>query len=64
MSRKSQRVCRECRSFVDGDKCPVCGSEDLGHTWAGIAVIIDPEKSEVAKKMDVDIPGKFALKVR
>jgi DNA-directed RNA polymerase subunit E" len=63
-SRKAQKVCRDCRVFVKGSKCALCGGTDLSSTWAGIAVIIDPKKSEVAKKMEVDLPGKYALKVR
>ncbi|MBR9681079.1 MAG: DNA-directed RNA polymerase subunit E'' [Candidatus Altiarchaeota archaeon] len=58
------KVCRKCRVFVSGKKCSTCGETDFSTTYAGIAVIMDPNKSEVAKKMDVSIPGKYALKVR
>lgn len=61
---KSRKVCRGCRIFVKGNKCSLCGGSDFGSTWAGIAVIVDPAKSEVAKKMEVSLPGKYALKVR
>lgn len=61
---KSKKVCRDCRLFVTGKKCSLCGGTDFGTTWAGVAVIIDPTNSEVAKKMEVDLPGKYALKVR
>ena len=27
-------------------------------------IIIDPKRSEVAKRMNIDLPGKYALKVR
>jgi len=60
----SKKVCRNCRVFVSGDACPICGGKDFSSTWAGIAIIIDPTSSEVAKKMGVDLPGKYALKVR
>ena len=42
----------------------MCEGTDFSTTYAGIAVIMDPTKSEVAKKMEVSIPGKYALKVR
>jgi len=61
---KTLKVCRKCRAFVRGDVCAVCGSRDLTTTWAGVAIILDPEKSEIAKKMGAEIPGKYALKVR
>lgn len=61
---KSKKVCKNCRIFVEGAKCSLCGGSDFSTTWAGVAVIVDPAKSEVAKKMEVELPGKYALKVR
>ncbi len=61
---KGLKVCRKCRIFVTGEVCPICGGNDFSTTWAGVAVIIDPARSEVAKKMGVELPGKYALKVR
>lgn len=59
-----KKVCRECRAFVKKDKCPVCGGTDFTTTHSGAAEIIDPEKSVIAKAMDVETGGKFALRVR
>jgi len=61
---KGRKVCRKCRIFVNGEVCPICGGNDFSTTWAGIAVIVDPKNSEVAKKMGINVPGKYALKVR
>ena len=61
---KTLKVCRKCRIFVKGDVCPICGGSDFTTTWAGVAIILNPEKSEVAKRMGVQVPGKYALKVR
>jgi DNA-directed RNA polymerase subunit E" len=44
--------------------CPACGSDNLSDDWAGYVVIIDPEESEIADKMEVDLAGRYALKVR
>lgn len=63
MASKDQ-VCRECRIFVKGKKCPLCEGNDLTNTWAGVAFILDPEKSRIAQKMGVKASGKYALKVR
>jgi len=62
--KKDTKVCRKCRVFVKGKKCMTCGGIDFSSTWAGIAIVLDPAQSEVSKKMGVDLPGKYALKVR
>jgi len=62
--KKQQNVCRGCHRVVDGDVCVMCGSSNLTHDWAGYLVIIDPKHSDIAQKMNVDTPGRVALKVR
>ena len=60
-------VCRECHRVLEvneGDQCPVCGSNSLTEDWAGYVIIAHPEESEIAREMEVDEPGKYALKVR
>jgi DNA-directed RNA polymerase subunit E" len=60
-------VCRECHRVLnvdEGGQCPVCGSNSLTEDWAGYVVITNPEASEIAREMDVNEPGKYALKVR
>ena len=59
-----KKVCRKCRLFVTGAECPICKEKDFSATWAGMVEILDPEASEVAKKMGITVPGKYALKVR
>lgn len=58
------KVCRKCRIIVEKQSCALCGGSDFTTTWSGLAIIIDPAKSEIAKKMEVEVPGKFALRVR
>ena len=62
--KKQGRVCRECHRVVDGETCVVCGTANVSEDWAGYLVIIDPEHSDVAKKMNIKLPGRYALKVR
>ena len=59
-------ACRDCHSVVEPDKdsCPVCNSTSLTEDWAGYVIITHPERSEIGKKMGVDTPGRYALKVR
>lgn len=58
------RVCRECHRVVEGGACVICGTANLSEDWAGYVVIIDPEHSDIAKKMNITLPGRYALKVR
>lgn len=62
--KKQPNVCRDCHRVVDGNACSVCGSTNLTTDWAGYLVIIDPDHSDIAKKMNIRLPGRFALKVR
>ena len=62
--KKVVRVCRECHRVVEGETCVICGTSNLSEDWAGYLVIIDPEHSEIAKKMNINLPGRYALKVR
>jgi DNA-directed RNA polymerase subunit E" len=47
-----------------GPICPNCKSSNLSDDWTGLVIIIDPENSEIAKKMNIKNPGKYALRVR
>ncbi len=62
--KKVVRVCRECHRVVEGEACVICGTSNLSEDWAGYVVIIDPEHSDIAKKMKITLPGRYALKVR
>ncbi|HNQ32491.1 MAG: Transcription elongation factor Spt4 [Euryarchaeota archaeon ADurb.Bin009] len=62
--KKVVKVCRECHRVVEGEACVICGTANLSEDWAGYVVIIDPEHSDIAKKMKITLPGRYALKVR
>lgn len=64
ITKKKVNVCRECHRVVDGESCAICGTTNLSTDWAGYLVIIDPEQSEIAKRMHIKLPGRYALKVR
>jgi DNA-directed RNA polymerase subunit E" len=53
-----------CHRVLVGKSCPNCGSEDVSPDWKGFVVILDPEKSEIARRLNIKEKGKFALKVR
>ena len=59
-----KKVCRNCHRIVDGESCPVCKTSPLSEDWSGYVIIIDPANSEIAKKLNITEPGRYALRVR
>jgi DNA-directed RNA polymerase subunit E" len=60
----TEQACRECRRIVEGQICPICNSASLSKDWSGYVVIIDPKDSILAQKLEISLPGRYALKVR
>ncbi len=59
------KACKLCNTIVEeGDKCPNCASKELTEGFKGRAVILNPEKSEVAQKLNLKQKGNFAIKTR
>jgi DNA-directed RNA polymerase subunit E" len=57
------KACRNCKILVVEDACPNCKTPTTQY-WTGFLGVIDPEKSEIAKRIDIKTPGQYALKVR
>ncbi|MFH0752680.1 MAG: transcription elongation factor subunit Spt4 [archaeon] len=60
----SKKVCRNCRIFVEGDKCPICQNSNFTDTWKGRLNIIDANKSLIAQNIGIKVKGEYAIKVR
>jgi len=60
----TEKACKNCRFISNGSVCPNCKSTNLSDDWTGLVIIIDPEKSEIAKKMGIKSPGRYAVRVR
>jgi DNA-directed RNA polymerase subunit E" len=58
------KVCRECHRVVEGESCVMCSTMNLSTDWSGYLIVIDPRHSEVAKKVNIEFAGRYALKVR
>lgn len=54
-------ACRKCRAIVTTNRCP-CGGEAV-KDWQGYVIVIDPEKSEIAKEAGIKNRGTYALRV-
>jgi len=59
-----QKACKVCRRIYDGAKCPDCESKESTEGFKGRIAVLNPEKSEIAKKLNMAKKGNFAIKVR
>ena len=59
----TKKACKSCKFLTDHNKCPNCGSDQFVESWKGRLTILDPEKSEVAKKVGIKKKGDYAIKV-
>lgn len=60
----AEKACKKCKRITTEKKCPACGSQELTPHFRGLVIILDVEKSQIAKEMRIEIPGEYALKVR
>jgi DNA-directed RNA polymerase subunit E" len=52
-----------CKAIVlKGSVCPICKGTDLTSSFQGIVYVFDVE-SDIAKKLGIAAPGKYAIKV-
>jgi DNA-directed RNA polymerase subunit E" len=60
-----EKSCKICRTIFEGsDKCPKCGSKETTDSFKGRVNIFNPEKSEIAQKLNIKEKGSFAIKVK
>ncbi|MDE1811078.1 MAG: hypothetical protein KGH66_03490 [Candidatus Micrarchaeota archaeon] len=60
-----EKACKACRLLIShGDTCPVCGGKDLTNKWSGQAIILNVEKSAIAKKLGVKVSSTYALNIK
>ncbi len=58
-----EMACRKCKFVTTGKVCPACKSSDLTPDWSGIALVVDPSNSQIAKTLGITEKGKYALRV-
>ncbi len=56
-------ACKICKKLVTGDKCPLHPDAKLVESWKGRIIILNPEKSELAKKMKIIDKGEYAIRL-
>lgn len=64
MSKMKERACRTCHLITRKNLCPQCKTYTLSDDYSGVIIILDPKNSEMAKRMNITIAGKYALRVR
>jgi len=60
----NEKACSTCHLIVTGNVCPRCKTATLSDDFSGLAVIFSPEDSAIAKVMNIQEKGRYALKVR
>jgi DNA-directed RNA polymerase subunit E" len=60
----SEKACVSCHAMTKENVCPKCRSTSLSDDFSGFLIIFDPEKSVIAKAMNIKEKGRYALKVR
>lgn len=59
-----QKACKICNRIYEEEKCPACESKEATDNFKGRVVIMNPEKSEIAQKLNIKKKGNFAIKTR
>ncbi|RLG15969.1 hypothetical protein DRN69_02090 [Candidatus Pacearchaeota archaeon] len=59
-----QKACKICHAIHEGEKCPKCDSKESTDSFKGRIVVLNPDKSEIAQKLNIKQKGNFAIKVR
>jgi len=60
-----EKACKNCHLITAKySQCPACKTYTLSDDFSGIVYILDPDKSVIAKELNIKFKGKYALKVR
>lgn len=59
----TEKACKICHRLTEEKECPACKTKDLTENWQGVAIVFNPEKSEIAKELKFEAPGTYAVKV-
>lgn len=57
-----KKACKSCKRILTGNTCPVCKTSETTTTFQGTVVIFDAN-SDIAKKLGITAPGKYAVRV-
>ena len=58
------KACKICSTIHEEEKCPKCESKESTESFKGRIILLNPEKSEIAQKLNLKEKGNFAIKTR
>lgn len=59
------KACKNCRMIIThGDKCPLCGGNELTNKWSSYVVVLNVEKSDIAKRLGAKMNSTYALNIK
>ena len=58
------KACKICNAIYEGDQCPKCESKESTEGFKGRIILLNPEKSEIAQKLNLKDKGNFAIKTK
>ena len=58
-----KKACKQCKRLIRGETCPVCKITKMIDNWKGRIIVLNAEKSEIAKKVKITSSGEYALRV-
>ena len=59
-----EKACKICKTIYEGEKCPKCDSKESSDSFKGRIEVLNPEKSEIAQKLNIKEKGNFAIKIK
>ncbi len=59
-----KKACKKCKILVTRDECPICKGRQFSDNWQGRIIVLDPQKSDIAKKININMKGEYAIKTR
>ena len=59
------KACKNCRMIILGNEkvCPKCNGE-ISDRYSGMIIVLDPERSEIAKAASINALGAYAVRVK
>jgi DNA-directed RNA polymerase subunit E" len=57
------KACTKCHRIMEEERCALCNLA-TSKNWTGFLIVVDPENSQIAQELQIQLPGEYALRVR
>lgn len=65
MAKVKEKACKICKFIYEIENvCPKCGAKEFTDSFKGKIFVANAEKSEIAKNIDINENGLYAVKTR